>query len=87
MSGKSKSKKMGKRATLKVGDEKLRRVPVYECPDGVREVPVPLHRLRDYDDYSQLPEVATVTHSGYKYEAELVGEELDSAYAFDVENY
>jgi hypothetical protein len=78
---------MSKRATLDLGDEKQRRVPVYEYSDGEREVPVPFDRLKRYDEVEQLPSFATVVHSGYRFEAELIDDVEDSAYVFDVEHY
>jgi len=78
---------MGKRAILDLGSETLRRVPVYEYPDGEREVVVPMNRLRNYSDVVDLPDFATVIHSGYEFEAELIPDEEEPVYVFDVEHY
>jgi hypothetical protein len=78
---------MEKRATLDLGDEKLMRVPVYEYTDGEREVVVPMDRLRSYASVMDLPDFATVVHSGYRFDAELASDEEDPGYVFSVEHY
>jgi hypothetical protein len=87
MFGKSEPRLMGKRAILELGGETLRRVPVYEYPDGEREVLVPLDRLTHYTESGELPEFAEVTHSGYDYEAELILDEEEPVYLFHVDHY
>lgn len=79
--------RMGKRAALEINGQTLRRVPVFELEDGEREVPVPMSRLKNLSDPVDLPDFATVIHSGYTYEAELIPDEEEPVYVFDVEHY
>lgn len=70
--------RLEKRGTIKLGRQKIKRLPIYDIGEGWREIAIPEERLTEYSSASELPTEATVKHAGYKYDAEYL--EKDGQY-------
>jgi hypothetical protein len=80
--------RLSKRATVYVGDDPVRNVPVYTVDGvrGVRDLVVNMYRV-PYDTVNELPDVVDVEWAGHEYVAEFEGmtEKGNPIYSFELQ--
>lgn len=65
---------LSKRATVSIGRDTVRNVPVHEAPEsGFRDIVVNLDRTPSYDHVDEVPEVVDIDWTGYDYTGEFEG--------------